>query len=59
MGLVRNSRKMSEGPITYSYSENRDPLSALYAIMERILEWGIEVPNEIVSGLIEEIKCKL
>lgn len=48
-------------PVPYSHleSKDKDPLSVICAIMDKILEWDIEVPNEIVSGLIEEIKCKL
>lgn len=49
---------MSEGPITYSYSENRDPLSAFYAIMEKILERDNEVPDEIIDKLIRELQCQ-
>ena len=49
-------------PIPYSLPESKDkdkdPLAAICAIMDKILEWDTKVPNEILSRLVEEIKCK-
>ena len=39
--------------------ENRDPLSAFCAIMDRILESDIEIPDEAINRLIGELERQL
>ena len=49
-------------PVPYSLlkGKDKDPLSVICATMDRFLEdENLEIPNEILSVLIEEIKCKL
>lgn len=47
-------------PIPYSLPDSKDkdkdPLAAICAIMDKVLERDLEIPDDIIRRLIEEIE---